>query len=37
MKPQYTEYDIMCALEEISNGKFLRKTCLEWGTPKSTL
>ncbi|RKF53474.1 hypothetical protein GcC1_220013 [Golovinomyces cichoracearum] len=37
MKLQYNEYDIMCALEEIVNGKSLRKACLEWGIPRSTL
>ena len=37
MKPHYTEYDVMCALEEVANGKSLRKACLEWGIPRSTL
>ncbi len=37
MKPQYTEYDVMCALAEIANGKSLRKASLEWGIPRSTL
>ena len=37
MKPEYTEYDIMCALEEVAAGKSLRKACLEWGIPRSTL
>jgi hypothetical protein len=37
MKPEYTEYDIMCALEEVANGKSLRKACLKWGIPRSTL
>lgn len=37
MKPEYTEYDIMCALEEVANGKSLRKASLEWGVPRSTL
>ncbi len=27
----------MCALDEIANGKSLRKACLEWGIPRSTL
>lgn len=27
----------MCALEEIANGKSLRKACLEWDIPRSTL
>ena len=37
MKPQYTEYDVMCALEEMANGKSLRKASREWGVPRSTL
>lgn len=37
MKPQYTEYDVACALAEIENGKSLRKASLEWGIPRSTL
>jgi helix-turn-helix, Psq domain len=37
MKPEYTEYDTMCALEEVANGKSLRKASLEWGVPRSTL
>ena len=37
MKPHYTEYDVMCALEEVANSKSLRKACLEWGIPRSTL
>ena len=37
MKPEYTEYDIICALAEIENGKSLRKASLEWGIPRSTL
>lgn len=37
MKPEYTEYDVMCALEEVANGKSLRKASLEWGVPRSTL
>ena len=37
MKPAYIEYDIMCALEEVANGKSLRKACLEWGILRSTL
>ena len=27
----------MCALEEVAAGKSLRKACLEWGIPRSTL
>ena len=37
MKSYYIEYDVMCALEEVANGKFLRKACLEWGILRSTL
>jgi len=37
MKPEYTEYDVMCAFEEVENGKSLQKACLEWGIPRSTL
>ncbi len=37
MKPQYTEYDVRCALNEIANSKSLRKAALEWGVPRSTL
>src|ERR1700710_2726072 len=37
MKPQYTEDDVKCALNETANGKSMRKACLEWGIPRSTL
>jgi len=37
MKPEYTEYDVMCALAEIANGKSERKASLEWGIPRFTL
>ena len=37
MKPQYTEDDVKCALNEIANGKSMRKACLEWRIPRSTL
>ena len=37
MKLHYIEYDVMCALEEVANSKSLRKACLEWGIPRSTL
>ena len=37
MKPYYIEYDIMCALKEVANSKFLQKACLKWGILKSTL
>src|SRR6195952_1952631 len=37
MKPQYTEDDVKCALNEIANGKSMRKARLEWGIPRSTL
>ncbi|RKF60290.1 hypothetical protein OnM2_052073, partial [Erysiphe neolycopersici] len=37
MKPENTEYDVMCALEKVANGKSLRKASLEWGIPRSTL
>ena len=30
MKPEYTEYDVMCALAEIANGKSERNASLEW-------
>ena len=31
MKLEYIEYDVMCAFEEVVNGKSLRKACFEWG------
>lgn len=37
MKPEYTEYDVVCALAEVANGKSLRKAAIEWGVPRSTL
>ena len=37
MKLKYIEYDVMCAFEKVANGKSLRKACLEWGIPRSTL
>ena len=37
MKPEYTEYDVMCALAEIANSKSKRKASLKWGIPRSTL
>ena len=37
MKLEYTEYDIESALEEVANGKSVRKASLEWGVPRSTL
>ena len=30
MKPEHTEYDVMCALEEVAAGKSLRKACLQF-------
>jgi hypothetical protein len=37
MKPQYTKYDVMRAMDDVANGKSLRKAVLDWGVPKSTL
>ncbi len=33
----YTEYDIMRALDEVANGTSLRRAALKWGVPRSTL
>ena len=37
MKPLYTEYDVMRALDDIANGVKVRKASLEWGVPRSTI
>lgn len=37
MKHQYTEEDVMRALDAIGNGASTRKASLEWGVPRSTL
>jgi len=37
MKFYYIEYNIICALKEVANSKFLRKACLEWGISRFTL
>ena len=37
MKPYYIEYNIICALKEVANGKSLRKACLKWGIWRFTL
>ena len=37
MKRSYTEDDVQYALNDIANGKSVRKASLEWGPPRSTL
>jgi hypothetical protein len=37
MKPLYTEEDVQRALDDIANGKSVRKASLDWGVPRSTL
>ena len=37
MKPSYTEDDVQRALQEIAEGKSVRKAHLDWGVPRSTL
>ena len=37
MKPSYTEDDIQRALAAVANGRSVRKACLDWGVPRSTL
>ncbi|TVY12485.1 hypothetical protein LARI1_G009560 [Lachnellula arida] len=37
MKPQYTELDIIDALNAVANGQSMRKACLDWGIPPGTL
>jgi lambda repressor-like predicted transcriptional regulator len=37
MKSNYTEYDVIRALDDIANGKHIRKVSREWGVPYSTL
>jgi hypothetical protein len=37
MKAKYTEDDVICALEEVANGKSVQKASLEWGVLRSTL
>jgi 4-hydroxybenzoate polyprenyltransferase len=35
--PQYTEQDLLAALDDVRNGKSLRLASREWGIPLSTL
>ena len=37
IKPKYTKYDVIYALDKVANSKSLRKASLEWGVPRSTL
>ena len=37
IKKSYTEFDIRQALDEVANGKSMRKAALEWGIPRTTL
>ena len=37
MKRLYTEYDVMQALESITNSVSIRNASLNWGVPRSTL
>ena len=37
MKPLYTEEDIQDALNDIANGKLMRKASTDWGVPRTTL
>jgi 4-hydroxybenzoate polyprenyltransferase len=37
MKPKYTEYDVLQAINAVKNGKSERCASIEWGIPRSTL
>ena len=37
MKPSYTEYDVIQALDAIVNSDSERRASREWGVPRSTL
>jgi hypothetical protein len=37
MKRLYTEEDVQRALEDIANGKSVRRASLDWGPPRGTL
>jgi hypothetical protein len=37
MKAEYTKDNVICALEEVVNGKSVRKALLEWSVLRSTL
>ena len=37
IKPLYTEEDVQDALNDIANGKSMRKASADWGVPRTTL